>query len=127
MKQEHLLLGIAGIAAVVSIYFLTRASKPNGENGNGEPLEPVVAFVPSTIPRGDPVAVVWDNFDDGVLGIGSLYTSWGYRVYTYESYDGSGSIEFSGSLTGSLMQGEYRLVVEQESVSKIAEAYLTVI
>jgi|GEM_PF-7016132 len=130
MKQDHILLGIAGIAAIAGIYFLVRASKSNGEdgdNGPAPPPDPTVAFVPDTIYRGHEVTVVWENFDDGVLGLGTLYTSWGYAVYSYESYDGSGSIVFSGSLTQQLMAGEYTLVVKQESVNKRAEAKLTVI
>lgn len=116
MKQDNILLGIGGVALIAGIFLLKKLVK-----------KPTVTFVPDTIYRGDPVTVVWDNFDDGVLGIGTLYTSWGYAAYSYESYDGSGSIDFSGALTGNLIAGEYTLVVEQESVNKRAEAQLTVL
>ena len=113
MKKEHIAIGIAGIGAAAVILIWGK--------------RPTVKFVPHTIYRGDPVTATWGNFDDGVLGVGKLYTSLGLPVYTYESYEGSGSKEFSGSLTEQLIPGEYTLIVVQESVNKSAQTVLTVL
>lgn len=115
MKHKSIIVGIAGLGVLAGIYLLSRATRPT------------VTFVPSTIYRGDEVTVSWNNFEDGPLGTGTLYTSWGYAVYQYSTYEGSGSIVFSGSLTQQLMAGQYTLVVEQESVGLRAEAQLTVL